>query len=178
MADLTFRTLTRDELPRLREIDRSEVIEEVYYLRGGSLIREKEFYDMKDFPPGEREKILVRLGDLHDRGGTIFGAFDGPALVGITAVESRFIGSRRDTLQMTVLFVSAAYRRAGVGRRLVELAKEKARHTGAAKLYISATPSRNTVDFYLGLGCALASEVDPQLFELEPEDIHLVLVYP
>jgi hypothetical protein len=40
-------------------------------------------------------------------------------------------------------------------------------------MYISATPSENTVNFYQYLGCVLTEEVDAELFELEPEDIHL-----
>jgi hypothetical protein len=44
---------------------------------------------------------------------------------------------------------------------------------GARRLYISATPSENTVGFYTHLGCVITREVDPALFELEPEDIHL-----
>jgi hypothetical protein len=52
------------------------------------------------------------------------------------------------------------------------LAKEK----GAQLLYISATPSQHTVDFYLKQGARLASEVNPVLFKLEPDDIHLELV--
>ena len=41
-------------------------------------------------------------------------------------------------------------------------------------MYISATPSEHTINFYLRQGCVVASEVDPELFALEPEDIHLV----
>jgi len=51
----------------------------------------------------------------------------------------------------------------------------KARQLGARKLYISATPSKNRVDFYMHLGCRLTSQIDPKLYELEPEDIHLEL---
>jgi hypothetical protein len=53
------------------------------------------------------------------------------------------------------------------------VAKATARERGAKRLYISATPSENTINFYLRRGCVVAAEVDPHLFELEPEDIHL-----
>ena len=56
---------------------------------------------------------------------------------------------------------------------LFEKAVERARQLGAKQLYISATPSENTVNFYRNLGCKVTSEIDPELFELEPEDIHL-----
>ena len=44
---------------------------------------------------------------------------------------------------------------------------------GAAGLYISATPTENTIRFYLGLGCRVIPQPDPQLFAEESEDIHL-----
>ena len=51
----------------------------------------------------------------------------------------------------------------------------RARALGARRLYVSATPSENTVGFYLRRGCRLAAEIDEALFALEPEDNHLEL---
>lgn len=72
--------------------------------------------------------------------------------------------------------MSQGYRKQGLGSRLFNLAVEKAKALGAKKLYLSATPSENTVNYYLRLGCVLATEIDPELFALEPEDIHLEFV--
>jgi RimJ/RimL family protein N-acetyltransferase len=80
---------------------------------------------------------------------------------------------RQDQLQLKQLHVSRAYRQQGLGRTLFQLAVQKARQMGAKKLYISATPSENTVDFYLRLGCTLVGEPDPELFVFEPENIHM-----
>lgn len=66
-------------------------------------------------------------------------------------------------------------RNQALGKKLIDKTKEKAKELGAKSLYISATPSLNTVRFYLGLGCELVSELNPELFRLEPEDIHLEL---
>ncbi|MGM7389077.1 GNAT family N-acetyltransferase, partial [Acinetobacter baumannii] len=41
-------------------------------------------------------------------------------------------------------------------------------------LYISATPSKRTVDFYIKHGAVVLKHPDRQLWELEPEDIHLL----
>jgi hypothetical protein len=43
---------------------------------------------------------------------------------------------------------------------------------GAAGLYVSATPSENTVDFYRRRGCRITPDADPELLAPEPEDIH------
>ena len=101
---------------------------------------------------------------------------NGDALAGVAVLESRFIGSRGDQLQLKFLHVGRPYRRTGLGRTLFERAAQRAREMGAKKLYISATPSENTIGFYTRLGCTLASEIDAELFVLEPEDIHLEYV--
>ena len=56
---------------------------------------------------------------------------------------------------------------------LFEMACVMARRWGARRLYISATPSENTVNFYIRLGCFVTDEPDAELFAFEPEDIHL-----
>ncbi len=164
-----------NNLERLPDIDRTETIERVYYLRDGALALEDEHWDVPRWGSERLEHFASTLGALLDRGGTVWGAFDGPVLVGIAALDARFIGSGRDRLNMQLLHVSHGYRRRGIGTRLVELTKERARELGARALYVSASPSESTVRFYTGRGCALASEVDPELFELEPEDIHMEL---
>lgn len=75
--------------------------------------------------------------------------------------------------QLTFLHVSHASRGLGLGGRLFALACEHGRQTGADALYISATESRNTVDFYLRQGCRLLQQPDPELFAQESHDIHL-----
>jgi predicted N-acetyltransferase YhbS len=88
-------------------------------------------------------------------------------------LESKFIGKRGDQLQLKFLHVSRLYRSQGWGQRLFGLAKAEAVQRGAKRPHISATPSEHTTDFYLRLGCTLAAEPDPALYELEPDDIHL-----
>lgn len=172
---IEYRIMRREEIEKIRSINRAELIERVYYLRDGMLELKDEEYDMKGWPPGHIDKIVAGAYELFDSAGVLIGAFDNEDLVGITGVENRFRGIRRDTLKMDILFVSRSYRKQGIGNRLVIEASKVASNMGARKLYISATPSENTVNFYLGVGCQLASEIDPELFELEPEDIHLEL---
>jgi GNAT superfamily N-acetyltransferase len=76
------------------------------------------------------------------------------------------------------LHVSRAQRKTGLGRALFEKAAAKARGLGARRLYISATESENTVNFYLAIGCRVTDEVDAELFALEPKDIHLEYAIP
>jgi predicted N-acetyltransferase YhbS len=167
------RELTRAEIARLWDIDLREVIDNIYYFENGGLVLKPEHYDMQGWPQGEAELYTPLLLDCFDRGGWFHGLFDGDLLVAAVVLESKFIGPRKDLLQLKALHVSCAYRGRGLGRQLFELARTKARALGAKGLYISATPSEHTVHFYTRLGSTLTPTLDPDLFALEPEDIHL-----
>jgi predicted N-acetyltransferase YhbS len=169
-----IRELAREEIETVWGIDRSEVIEYVYYLRDGALVLEAERYDMKGWPPGEVAWYAPILSDCLDRGGTFYGAFEGSEMVGAAVLESRFIGEARDQLQLKFLHIGSGHRKKGWGKTLFVKAVERAKELGAKRLYVAATPSENTVNFYLHLGCEVTGDIDQELFELEPEDIHLV----
>ena len=170
---ITGRELLREEIKQVWNIDRSEVIDNFYHLENGALVLRPQHFDVPGWPPGEAEKYTPILIDCFDRGGWFHGLFDLAKLVGAVVVDSKRIGRRKDQLQLQFLHVSSAYRNRGFGAQQFELAKNIARERGARRLYISATPSENTINFYLRLGCAIAEEPDPELLELEPEDIHL-----
>jgi predicted N-acetyltransferase YhbS len=172
---MKLRPLERHELDRIWSIDRAELTERVYRIEGGALALRDERHDVTGWPPGEPERYAPILRDCFERGGAFVGAFDGATLVGVAVLESRSIGRAGDTLQLAFLHVSRALRGSGVGRALFEASAARARSLGARRLYVSATPSENTVRFYLRRGCRLAAEPDPALFALEPEDIHLEL---
>jgi predicted N-acetyltransferase YhbS len=170
---MKIRELARGEIPALWSIDRAEVIEAAYVREGDRLVLRPAHFDVKGWPPGEPELYRPLLLDCFDRGGSFYGAFDGETLSGAVVLESRFIGRRKDQLQLKFLHVSRGRRRSGLGCALFEKAAARARELGARRLYISATPSRNTIDFYLRRGARPTDDVDAELFALEPEDIHL-----
>lgn len=170
---ITERSLRRDEIGQIWTIDRSEVIDHIYYCEDGTLVLRPEHYDMHGWPSGEAEGYGPILFDCYDRGGWFHAVFADARLVGIAVLESRFIGADHDRLQLKFLHVGHGHRGHGLGRRLFALAQDEARARGARRLYVSATPSQNTIDFYLRRGCVLTPEPDPELFALEPEDIHL-----
>jgi predicted N-acetyltransferase YhbS len=127
------------------------------------------------WPPGESDLYLPILLDTHDRQGYFEAAFDGDRLAGVAVVDPRPRGAHGELVQLEFFHVSRPYRKAGLGSRLFESAKVAAVAFGARGLYISATPSENTVNFYRAKGCVLSPQPDPELFALEPEDIHLEL---
>ena len=170
---ISSRNLLREEIAQIWNIDRVEVIDNIYRFENGTLVLRPHHFDVPGWPPGAAEKSTPILLDCFDRGGLFHGAFEGTELVGVVVLENKPIGKQKDQLQLKFLHVSRSYRNSGLGTQLFKRAKAAARERGARRLYISATPSENTVNFYLRFGCAVAAEPDPELFELEPEDIHL-----
>lgn len=167
------RKLARDEIVDVWTIDRSEVIDAVYHLVDGALQLRSEHYDVRGWPPGEAEKYTPILEACHDRGGWLYGLFDDGHLFGAAVLDGPFLGDERDRLQLAFLHVGRAHRGQGWGRYLFDLARQEAGRRGAKSLYVSATPSEHTVDFYLRSGCVVTPAPDPELLALEPDDIHL-----
>ena len=171
---MQFRPLQRDEIPLVWTIDRAEYIERIYVLQDGELVLQPHNFAVPGWEPGKEEKETPLLYEVFDRGGRFLGAFADQQLVGVAAVDTRWRGPGGDLLQLDRLYVSNGYRKQGVGTRLFSEAQAVARERGASGLYISATPSENTVNFYRRLGSQVLAEPDPELFAQEPEDIHLV----
>ncbi len=135
---MTIQELTREQVEQIWTIDRREVINNVYYFEDGKLVLKPEHYDMQGWPPGEPETYTPILYDCFDRGGTFYGAFEDSRLVGVAVLESKFIGTRRDQLQLTFLHISTSHRKTGLGRRLFEKAVEKARAMREAQEAVDA----------------------------------------
>jgi GNAT superfamily N-acetyltransferase len=174
-ADVTIRRLARAELGRVGEIDRSERIDALYVQRGDRLeLREGDWSSPPWQPEGEGEHSVAgqreALRRYLDRGAITLGAFDGDRLVGIGVVVLHL---RPGTAQLAYLHVSDGYRARGIGGRLSDELEEIARESGDTSMVVSATPSVNTVTFYRSRGFEPMAEPLPELYELEPEDVHM-----
>lgn len=110
---------------------------------------------------------------LEEHGGVLLGAFDGNALVGLAVLRPRLT---ERMAQLAGLFVSDSHRRQGIARRLAAETYRLAKEAGAAEMYVSATPSGSAVGFYLSEGFMPTDSPHPDLFALEPEDIHMTRV--
>jgi GNAT superfamily N-acetyltransferase len=173
---MMIRRLQRHEIETIWSIDRSEVHHHIYRFQGGELVLEAAYFDAPGWPLEQIEQDTTELYATFDRGGAFIGSFDGDTLAGVAVLDSLPIGPQGDHLQLKYLYVSRPYRQQGVGSLLFREAATIAHSWGARTLYISATPTRNTVDFYLHMGATLAPTPIPDLYAREPEDIHLI--YP
>ena len=170
---MEYRVLSRMEIGKLNDVDRTETIEHIYHVRDGKLCLQKEHWDIEDWSAEEKQRRIAGLQKGYDAGDTLFGSFDGSTLVGLSVLDQSTVPMVAGRFNLAGLWVSRPYRSRGVGRSLVDLVANKARELGAATLYVSATPSENSVRFYMSIGFRLADPVDRDLFRAEPEDIHM-----
>ena len=118
------------------------------------------------------EDMLDEWAPITDGYRNMWGAFQNRRLAGFVIYRRDLT---EDTAQLALLHVSRDFRGEGIGTMLINRALEKAREDGKKSIYVSSCPSRNTVDFYMRKGFRLADEPNRDLFEMEPEDIHMIM---
>src|SRR5271170_1050532 len=99
---ISGRKLLREEIEQVWNIDRSEVIDNLYRFENGTLMLSPQHIDVPGWPPGEAEKYTPILLDCFDRSGW----FEGAELVGVVVLDSKLIGKDKDQLQLKFLHVS------------------------------------------------------------------------
>jgi GNAT superfamily N-acetyltransferase len=159
---------------QIRDIDRSETIELTYRLQNGRLEEIKSPHECPRWEEDVYAEIISRYEYELLNGGTAFGAFDRDKLVGVGVLAHKFRGYDNDRLQIDLMYVTREYRRRGIGSFILEALGTAAIAKGAKYLYISSTETESAVKFYTSQGSAVTSEVDPELFEKEPHDIHML----
>ena len=176
MIGMEYRWMVSDEMQRLKEIDRTETIRIEYVVENGQLHKMDVNWDTPTFLlEGEGEHTVSQqlkfcLDHLR-AGGRSMGAFHGEKFVGVCVMRPNI---RRGMAQLAFLHVSNGYRRWGIGSRLAREVIKEAKTSAADRIYVSATPSGSSVGFYLSHGFDLVEDVIPELFDLEPEDVHMV----
>ena len=172
---ITIRRMQNSEIGRISEVDRTQHVTKAYVSKDGSL--EPKDVDWKIQPwstEGQHEHSIRAYIEgsqlILDCGGVLFGAFDGETLVGFAIYRPNL---SHNTAQLAYLYASNNYRNQGIGSMLTERVISLAKENGAKRLYVSATPSAPTVDFYRSHGFEVTREINQQLYELEPEDIHM-----
>lgn len=169
---MTIRELTAADLGRIVEIDRSEHVRTKYVYEHGRLRAVPVDIQAPTWDEAYVARQTQRLAQKLDGGGIFLGAFDDERLVGVGVLGGRFRGPSSNQLEVAFLHVGNGYRHRGIARQLMDELAEQARRRGAEQLYVSATETESAVGFYLSYGCELAERVDPELYALEPADIH------
>jgi ribosomal protein S18 acetylase RimI-like enzyme len=172
---IVIKQLPASDLDRIIEIDRSEQVSVLYRMRDGELVAEDVDLAVPEWSnEGGEYSVQSKVehwGAYLQEGGVLLGALDGERLAGFAILRYRL---DEGTAQLAVLHVSRPYRRQGIASQLTEEVSRLARADGARSLYVSATPSNSAVGFYTNLGFTLVDQPHPELFALEPEDIHMI----
>jgi len=172
---IAYRVLDPHELARVGEIDRTEQIDALYVQHGEELeVVTGDFSAPPWRTEGGGEHSVAHQVEECERwlaaGGTAIGAFAGERLVAIGVVVPHV---RDRTAQLAYLHVSGGFRGQGIGRRLSDELDRLARAAGDTTMVVSATPSANTVAFYRRRGYDPTATPLPELYALEPDDVHL-----
>jgi GNAT superfamily N-acetyltransferase len=176
---LEYRRLQPGELAKIRDIDRSERVTLSYQVRRGKICPVAVDWDVPAFRPDGNDAhsvgAQIAFCERHlSAGACAIGAFDSGTLAAIGLMTPAI---RPGIAQLAYLHVALAYRRTGVASRLFDELLRVARESGARQVYVSATPSESAVGFYQSRGFQLTTPI-PELYELEPEDIHMILDLP
>lgn len=174
-TDPKYRRLDVSELSRVAEIDRTETIDALYVQHGSRLELVPGEWSARPWnPDGTGEHSIAAQREAVERlvesGATALGAFDGDRLIGVGVVLPHL---RPGIAQIAYLHVSSGYRGRGIGGRLSDELEAIAQESGDTSIVVSATPSLNTVRFYERRGFEPMAEPFPELFALEPEDVHM-----
>jgi GNAT superfamily N-acetyltransferase len=141
----------------------------------GELTRTCESWTRGRYGRQEWKKSLDRLAPFFLEDSLILGAYDSGSMAGCAILGDRFF--QDGLLQFVFLYVSRRYRRQGISTEMARLLIARARSLGASGLYVSACPSTSAVSFYLKLGFVPTERYIKDLYDLEPEDIHMTLTF-
>jgi hypothetical protein len=174
---MQVRRLRAEDVSLVATIDRSEHVDVQYCVIDGELqeipaaIAEVAPWDPTGSGPHSVTAKIAFCESVIARGGILLGALDHERTVGLAIVHPAF---EPPLAWLAFLHVSRPDRRRGAAQALWNVATAIVVANGAESIYVSATPTESAVGFYLRQGCRLAHPVHPDLFAVEPEDIHLV----
>jgi ribosomal protein S18 acetylase RimI-like enzyme len=173
---ILYRKMDTDEVDRIVEINRAEVIRTGFAFRDGQLHELEVTWNSPNWTenPDLEHSFRSQIDFCRDhlsRGGLMFGAFADGRLAGIGLIQPEV---RPGMAQLAFLHVSDGHRQAGIGSEILDALTVEAQNRGARSMYVSATPSGSAVGFYLKHGFSPTTVPIAELYEREPEDIHMI----
>ena len=167
-SPMEIKLATKDNFSRdsLKDFRRHQNVRNVYRLKDGKMTL---VYDpfTDDWDAGRRtekaEEILS--GEF-----VTYCAFEGERVVGEIMLLPR---PNKGRLIIDSFHVSEDCRRRGIGRALLEAARQEALKRGADALYASCCPAEETIDFYSAMGFRLSRRPIPSCVEDEPYDLQM-----
>ena len=150
----------------LDSFDRYQEVQNVFRMEDGKLVLKKQAFTETWSVERRRQKAAEILSGEY----VTFCAFDGDSVVGGIMLLPELNENR---LIIDSFHVSREYRRHGIGRRLVETARDYAKSRGAEALYASCCSAEETIRFYSAMGFEPSAHPIPRCVEEEPYDIQM-----
>lgn len=122
---------------------------------------------LREWDAEKREWIPQYLCQQIERGGTVAAALEADELIGFCSIDGYLLGETAKYANLTMLFVDDRWKRKGIGRKLFFEICNHAKKMKADKLFISAIPAVETLDFYFNIGCKDATEIIPEFIDTE-----------
>ena len=157
-----MKELGSDDLARIAEVDRTELVEAEYVALESDDGRGLRLVQAEIDPPQHTgpwtEKGVERRIELWkpkvEAGGLFLGAFLDLTLVGFAVLGPAH--SDR-SCELCALFVDFHHRRRGVGSHLMSRVERVARERRARSLWLGSNRTASAVEFYLQQGCKVIS---------------------
>lgn len=174
MSNITFARLSEENFNgnSMDEFLRYEKVNQIWKDINGEYVLCDADYVI-DWDLKKRREIAKIIQHVVLDGGFAFGAFEGDKVVGYILGAGKSFGSAGQYTEIALYHVSTHYRRMGIGKELFRLACIEARNIGAKKLYISASPTKDTQAAYRSLGCVPAAQINQAAIERNPADMQL-----
>ncbi len=169
---ITYREISIAEIHQhILEVDVSEHGELIYLWQNGELTTKPFVWDR---PPHNSETWQGNWANVLPLPGVkAWGAFEDDVMLGIIVYRPHLTV---DMAQLDALFVDKKHRQQGIATQLTRLLEQQAIADGHGRLYVSATESASAVGFYMSQGFIPTQDVHPELYALEPDDIHMIKV--
>lgn len=151
--------------------DRYQEVRNVFRMENGRLVLKSDPFFETWSPARRREKAAEILSGRF----VTFCAFSDDLVVGEIMLIPELNEGR---LIIDSFHVSRAFRRQGIGRRLIAAAAEYAKVRGAASLYASCCSAEETIRFYTAMGFEPSTHPIPSCVEDEPFDIQMECPLP
>jgi ribosomal protein S18 acetylase RimI-like enzyme len=169
---ITYREISIDEIhEHILDMDVSEHGEFIYLWQDGELVTKPIVWDR---PPRTAETWQENWASVLPLPGVkAWGAFEGEVMVGIIVYRPHLTD---DMAQLDALFVDKKHRQLGIATHLTKLLEAQSIADGHKRLYVSATESKSAVGFYTSQGFIPTQDTHPELYALEPNDIHMIKI--
>lgn len=152
--------------------NRYQETKRIYYQEENKLKIKDEYY-VEVWDEEAIDNIVNILNYYIDNLGVIITVKVEGKLIGFAALNGTMLGTNHQYLNLGFIHVSYGHRGFGIGKLLFDNVCTVARNKGAQKLYIGANPAVDTYMFYQAVGCIMANEIVPEVYNHEPCDLQL-----